>query len=135
MRGDDQFAGAVEAEARLDVVEAVGYGEGGGGEHDGVKAVKERLAQDGRDIDGRGLEKDVLSAALTPGAMGNAALPPAGAPALDPIDSVLLAALHQERELGVEFVGAADEVVHLVGLVGNGLEFGVKLADGVLEAE
>ncbi len=125
MRGDDEFAGAFEAEARLDVVEAVGDGEGGGGEHDGVKAVKERLAQDGRDIDGRGLEEDVFG-------LGERAAPAA---ALDPIDRVLLAALHEERELGVEFVGAADEVVDLVGLAGDGLELGVELADDVLEAD
>ncbi len=90
VRGDDQFAGAVEAEARLDVVEAVGDGEGRGGEHDGVKAVKERLAQDGRDIDGRGLEKDVFG-------FGKLS---ASAAALDPIDGVFLAALHEEARAG-----------------------------------
>ena len=35
----------------------------------------------------------------------------------------------------MEFVAAADEVVDLIGLAGDGLQLGVKLADHVLEAD
>ena len=120
----------VESEAALDVVEASANGEGGRGEHDGIEAVEERLAQDGGDVDGRGLEEDVLRprAKLCPrfcvrrGARSSRRC-------------FFSSALHKEGELGVEFVGAANEVVDLVGLGGMSLQLGVELADDVLEAD
>jgi len=45
--GDDEFASAFEAEAGLDVVEAVGNRESGRSEDDRFEAVKERLAENG----------------------------------------------------------------------------------------
>src|SRR5208282_6384363 len=76
------------------------------------------------DVDGRGLEEDVFvfgaATAVT---------------SFNPVDGVFLAALQEEAELRVEFVGAADEVVDLVGLTGDGLQLGVELADYVLEAD
>ena len=57
MRGHDQLARFGQAEALADVLEAALHGERGGGEHDGGDGFEDQLAQQLRDIDGRGLQE------------------------------------------------------------------------------
>ena len=61
VRRKNGFAGVFEAETFADVVEGSANGERGGGEDRGFELGPQAFAEDGSDVDGSGLQVDVLA--------------------------------------------------------------------------
>ena len=63
MRRQDGFARVFQAKALADVLEASADSKGSGGQHGAVQFRPQAVAQDGTDVDRRGLQKHVLAPA------------------------------------------------------------------------
>ena len=70
MAGDHQRAGVPDAQALLGEIESAGDGQRGRGENHGIHDIEQVFGQQGRDIDGRGLQKDAPAAPLHPEDVG-----------------------------------------------------------------
>ena len=122
MRGQHEFAGVLEAQPPPHVFEAAADRQRRRGQHRAFQLVEQASLQDGRHIDRRGLQEDILP------------LSRAAAPALDPEHGVAVFRLHQEAKLHLQFLRAPGEVEDLFRLRRQVLEFGTQAGKRLLQA-
>ena len=108
MRRHNQFADMVNAEPLPDVLKAPSYGQSGGSQHCGIKALKKHFFEDQRDINGSGLQDGEDLSSATPAEF---------AAIFNPENSFFAGMLHDEREFSLELLRAADKIQNLTGLL------------------
>ena len=79
------------------------------------------LAQDLGDVNGRGLQKNILISARSSASAGRFA-----AATLDPENSIAVGGFQEKRKLHAQLLRAPAEVEDLFGLVGNQLQLGIQ---------
>ncbi len=118
-----QLAGVFDPNAVADVLEASGHRQRRRGEHRRLQMLEQCRAQDVRDRNRRGLQKDVvLGARVRCGVRSRKRCCAA-------FDSRMNPKLH------AHLFHAAGQRVNLVGLVGDGLQLGVEVQQRILQTE
>src|SRR5271157_1393371 len=109
-------------EAIADVLEASSYRQRRGGKYGRFQVLEQGRAQDVGDRNRCGLQKDVVLRA-------------ASGAAFDPEDRVALVRFQNESKLHPHLFHASGQRVYFLGLVGDGLQLGVKMQQRILQAE
>ena len=97
MRGQHSFARVLQSQPLAHVFEAAAHSQRRRGQHRAFQLVEQASLQDGRHIDRRGLQENILLVA-------------AAAPALDPEDGVAIFRFHQEAKLHLQLLRAPGKV-------------------------
>src|SRR4051812_45265336 len=127
MRRHDQLTRMLQPESPAYVVETSAHRQRRRSEYRRAEVLEQSRSQNVGNRDRRRLQKDVLlsttakSAALTP--------------ALDPEHRIALVRFQDESQLHAQLFHPARQVVNFIRLVGNRLQFGVQMHQGVLQTE
>src|ERR1022692_1072964 len=112
----------LDTDAVADVLEASRDGQGCGGQHRRLQVLKQCGTQDVRHRDRGGLEKYIVLGA-------------ASGAAFDPENDVALGRFQNESQIDAQLFHPSGQSVNFVGLVGNGLQLGVKVQQRILQAK
>src|SRR6185437_5383227 len=122
MRWQHAFPRVIQPQPPTHVFKAAAHGQCRRSQHRAFQLVEQADFQNGRYIDGSGLQENILFVA-------------AAAPALDPENGVAVLGLHQEAELHLQLLRAAGEVEDFLRLGGQVLQFRTQTGKRLLQPQ